>query len=141
VNQRGFAHSVIVLLLLLLGVIAGAGMLVWKHASGPKPADKTAKFVTAAPVDCEQMEAISKLRSCGRHDYSGKNIEGVIETERSMKYYATPLKSLLNTTNKVWMNARLVSLLLGGHRVVKIEFRHIRRSLFRNGQTRVCIMF
>lgn len=101
-DQTGVAHILLIGLLVVLIVGVGAmAVMVRIKTKAPTAADKTAKFVTAAPVDFEQMESISKFRSCAGHDYSGKNIDGVVETERSMKHYAVPVKTLANTTGKV----------------------------------------
>jgi hypothetical protein len=62
---------------------------------------RTLRFVTASPMDLEQIARISKFRSCSGHDYSGKDIDGVVEHERSMKSYAIPLKSLDGTKGQV----------------------------------------
>jgi hypothetical protein len=90
--------------LVLITVVAASGYFIFTKVKdsqeGPE-SSKTAKFVTASPVDFEQMEAISKFRSCSGHDYSGLNIKGETESERSMKHYAVLRKDLENTTNQV----------------------------------------
>ena len=44
-------------------------------------------FITANPLDLSAVTEVSKFRSCSGHDYSGRNVAGEIETERSMKHY------------------------------------------------------
>ena len=45
------------------------------------------KFIVANPLDFSQISEISKFRSCSGHDYSGYNVKGELETQRSMKHY------------------------------------------------------
>lgn len=47
----------------------------------------TSQFITANPLDLSEISSISQFRSCMGHDYSGKNINGEKETNRSMKHY------------------------------------------------------
>lgn len=47
----------------------------------------TSAFITANPLDLSEISFISPFRSCMGHDYSGKNIDGERETNRSMKHY------------------------------------------------------
>jgi hypothetical protein len=108
-KQSGFAHVALLLVIIVIIVaIVGVGAIVLgKQGVGPlgnkapSTADKTAKFVTASPLDPEQIASISKFRSCSGHDYSGKDVDGVVETERSMKNYAIPIKSLEGTKGQV----------------------------------------
>lgn len=59
------------------------------------------KFITYNPLDLTQTKALSKFRSCIGHDYSGQNIDGESETNRSMKNYIEPIDSLAQTTQQV----------------------------------------
>jgi murein DD-endopeptidase MepM/ murein hydrolase activator NlpD len=43
--------------------------------------------ITANPLDLSIVTAISTFRSCAGHDYSGRNTDGEVESERSMKHY------------------------------------------------------
>ena len=61
---------------------------------------ETENFIVANPVDLEQINSISKFRSCAGHDYSGTNVNGEFETQRSMKHYLEP-KQGLEPTNSV----------------------------------------
>lgn len=45
------------------------------------------KWITANPIDLSHVTSISVFRSCSGHDYSGTNIKGQAETDRSMKHY------------------------------------------------------
>lgn len=45
------------------------------------------RWITANPVDLQHVTAISHFRSCAGHDYSGFNIDGQQERDRSMKHY------------------------------------------------------
>ena len=47
----------------------------------------TGNWITANPFDLSQVTAISVFRSCSGHDYSGTNISGQPESDRSMKHY------------------------------------------------------
>lgn len=68
----------------------------WKYNES-----RYAKFITSSPIDLSQIRSLSKLRSCAGHDYSGENIDGEIETNRSMKHYAVPLDQYNGTKNQV----------------------------------------
>ncbi len=47
----------------------------------------TGNWITASPFDLSHVTAMSVFRSCSGHDYSGSNISGQPETDRSMKHY------------------------------------------------------
>lgn len=51
------------------------------------PPKGAGRFIVANPLDLSEISYISKFRSCMGHDYSGKNISGERETNRSMKHY------------------------------------------------------
>ncbi len=55
------------------------------------------KFITANPYNLEQVREISKFRSCAGHDYSGLNVHGEMEDDRSMKHYFTPIEEIRNS--------------------------------------------
>lgn len=56
--------------------------------NGPFEQGKTiTAFITANPLELSEISYISPFRSCMGHDYSGKNIDGERETNRSMKHY------------------------------------------------------
>jgi len=65
--------------------------------STAQPKDTNDKFIVKNPVDLSQIQAISKFRSCAGHDFSGFNVFGQKETNRSMKHYFAPLDSLKAT--------------------------------------------
>ncbi|MDO9484456.1 MAG: hypothetical protein Q7K25_00120 [Actinomycetota bacterium] len=44
-------------------------------------------WITANPLDLTHVVQLSPFRSCAGHDYSGRNIAGQAETDRSMKHY------------------------------------------------------
>jgi len=86
--------SLIIIIVILIAVVLFLG------DPGGSSDDKS-KFITANPLDLTQIKAISKFRSCEGHDYSGKNIDGESETNRSMKHYVEAVDSLAHTTNQV----------------------------------------
>lgn len=49
--------------------------------------EPTTAFITANPLDLSEISYISPFRSCMGHDYSGKNVIGERENNRSMKHY------------------------------------------------------
>ena len=48
---------------------------------------KTGAWIVANPVDLAHVTAMSQFRSCAGHDFSGPNLAGATETDRSMKHY------------------------------------------------------
>ncbi|MDE1870131.1 MAG: alpha/beta hydrolase [Candidatus Micrarchaeota archaeon] len=60
-----------------------------------------ADFIVATPVNLTQISQISKFRSCMGHDYSGYDVQGYQETQRSMKHYFIPLSQLVGTTSQI----------------------------------------
>ncbi len=85
------------IIIIVILIVAAAGILFF----GGSPSEDNDKFITANPLDLTQIKAISKFRSCEGHDYSGKNVDGETETNRSMKHYVTAVDTLDKTTNKV----------------------------------------
>ncbi|MDE1851920.1 MAG: hypothetical protein KGH69_04510 [Candidatus Micrarchaeota archaeon] len=61
----------------------------------------TQDFIVAVPVNLSQISQISKFRSCVGHDYSGYDVNGTLETNRSMKHYFTPSASYAFTTGRI----------------------------------------
>lgn len=61
----------------------------------------TVQFIVANPYDLTQGERISKFRSCAGHDYSGQNVSGETESNRSMKHYFQPVAALAGSTGQV----------------------------------------
>jgi hypothetical protein len=109
-NQHGFTAIEAMLIILVIAVIGGGGWLVLnKYQTNKTPTDtltdlsgsKTINFVTSAPFDINQIQSVSTFRSCSGHDYSGLDINGLTETNRSMKNYAVPLKEFNGTNDKV----------------------------------------
>ena len=45
------------------------------------------KFIAVSPIDLTRVTGVSKFRSCMGHDYSGMNLAGKPEQDRSMKHY------------------------------------------------------
>jgi len=62
-------------------------------------------FITASPVDLNQVAAFTKFRSCAGHDYEGTSTPGVHETDRSMKHYVEPLPQYQGTTDQFGIHA------------------------------------
>src|SRR3981081_4519984 len=115
-NQGGFTVIEAVFILLVLIALGLASWFVWSKQQARKTStnanigtgttkdlsnSKKVNFVTSAPFDISQMQSVSKFRSCSGHDYSGLDINGAAETNRSMKNYAVPLHEFNGTSNKV----------------------------------------
>jgi hypothetical protein len=115
-NRGGFTTVEAVLILFVLIAIALASWFVWSKQQARKTSTNTnigtvttndlsnskkVNFVTSAPFDISQMQSVSKFRSCSGHDYSGLDINGATETNRSMKNYAVPLHEFNGTSDKV----------------------------------------
>ncbi|PIS43013.1 MAG: hypothetical protein COT24_00540 [Candidatus Kerfeldbacteria bacterium CG08_land_8_20_14_0_20_40_16] len=98
-QQKSFIRKFWWLFLVLVLVIIFLGYNGWQSWQFAK--SKDAKFITASPIDLSQYRVISKLRSCAGHDYSGINIDGETETNRSMKHYAVPLQKFEGTKDQV----------------------------------------
>lgn len=64
-----------------------------------------AKYITAVPVDLEQIQSISKYRSCVGHIRDGYTFKGVLENDSSMKHYFLPIPELQGTLDKVKLYA------------------------------------
>ena len=67
--------------------------------AGRKPS--AYQFIVASPVNLSQISQMSKFRSCVGHDYSGYDVNGSLETNRSMKHYFTPTAAYAFTTGKI----------------------------------------
>ena len=65
----------------------------------------TTQFITANPINLSQVDQISVFRSCVEKDFSGLDVDGVSETNRSMNHYIQPLESLLTSGAKIAVNA------------------------------------
>ena len=90
--------------LIIAGIIALAIAVFFFIEDGPENGPevvKTDKFIVANPVDLSQIALISQFRSCMGHDYSGKNVDGEKESNRSMKHYLAPVAELEQSTGKV----------------------------------------
>ena len=72
-----------------IGLLVGIGFIIIVITLGfiSRKDEPTTTFITANPLDLSEISFISPFRSCMGHDYSGKNIDGVRETNRSMKHY------------------------------------------------------
>lgn len=51
------------------------------------PASAKPPRLTVSPIDPARVTSMSRFRSCAGHDYSGRNVQGQAESERSMKNY------------------------------------------------------
>lgn len=90
--------------LIIAGIVAvaiGVFFFIEDGTENGPEAVKTDKFIVVNPIDLSQIASISQFRSCIGHDYSGKNTEGVKETNRSMKHYLAPIPELEQSTGKV----------------------------------------
>lgn len=92
----------LILAVLLAGLIIFARMKTIEERLEPS---QTAKYVTASPFDLNQIESISRFRSCEGHDYSGQNFAFEPEADRSMKHYVMPRSEFKRSDNKVKMFA------------------------------------
>ncbi len=89
-----------IILIVVFIIAAGFGAQeLWRNKKYNE--SRYAKFITSSPIDLSQMRSLSKLRSCAGHDYAGENIDGEIETNRSMKHYAVPLEQYDRTKDQV----------------------------------------
>ena len=68
-------------------VVAGFIIIILTLGFVFKTDKPTSAFITANPLDLSEISFISPFRSCMGHDYSGKNIDGERETNRSIKHY------------------------------------------------------
>ena len=96
-------YIILICLILLVGV--SATIIIYKYINKNQAVANsepyTDKFITALPVDLNQVASISKFRSCSGHDYSSANTEGQQETNRSMKHYINPVDSLIGSVNTI----------------------------------------
>lgn len=74
----------------LLLVMAVEAIVRLYHVDGKPLPETPEKFITASPVNLEQIVGMSKYRSCQGHDNSAKGASGQIENNRSMKHYIVP---------------------------------------------------
>jgi hypothetical protein len=97
---------VIIIILLVFAIIVlkdnvhkdKEGKYTWTRFEWPST---TAKYITAVPVDLEQIQSISKYRSCAGHIRDGYNFDGELENDRSMKHYFLPIPELQGSSDKV----------------------------------------
>jgi hypothetical protein len=118
-DQRGVALLLeIILVAVVLGVV-GAAIIASQQArrtadtnqpqaspssaSSPKSMapNPQEKFIMANFVDLSQYMMISKFRSCEGHDFSGLNISGQTETNRSMKHYLEAKPAFMGSVGKL----------------------------------------
>lgn len=66
---------------------------------------ENAIYITAVPIDLEQIQSISKYRSCAGHIRDGYNFKGELENDRSMKHYFLPIPDLQGTLDQVALYA------------------------------------
>ena len=67
-------------------------------SSWPNP---DAKYITAVPVDLNQINSISKYASCSGHNRDGYTFDKTLVSNLSLKHYWYPIASLQGTTDKV----------------------------------------
>ncbi|MDE1857262.1 MAG: hypothetical protein KGH98_04260 [Candidatus Micrarchaeota archaeon] len=70
-------------------------------ANSTSSSSQAESYIVAVPVNLSQVSAISKFRSCSGHDYSGYDINGSLEANRSMKHYFSPSGPYKYTTGKI----------------------------------------
>lgn len=99
-----FWFIIIILLILIILFLKtninkdNKGNYIWSQFKWPSP---TAKYITAVPVDLEQIQSISKYRSCAGHIRDGYTFSGVLNNDSSMKHYFLPIPELQGTLDKV----------------------------------------
>ena len=72
--------------------------IVASSSSWPNP---DAKYITAVPVDLNQINSISKYASCSGHNRDGYTFDKTLVSNLSLKHYWYPIASLQGTTDKV----------------------------------------
>jgi hypothetical protein len=89
--------------LLGLGILIAAFIGFYLYNSVYIWPSTDAKYITAVPVDLNQIQSISKYRSCAGHIRNGYSFDKVLETsdDRSMKHYFLPIPELEGTSDKV----------------------------------------
>ncbi len=60
-----------------------------------------AKYITAVPVDLDQINSISKYASCSGHNRDGYTFDKTLVSNASLKHYFFPILELQGTTDKV----------------------------------------
>lgn len=74
-------------LVLVPAASSGAAPSAKALAKLPAKVPTTGAWITASPFDLTRVTAMSRFRSCAGHDYSGTNVAGRRERNRSMKHY------------------------------------------------------
>jgi len=98
---------------LLFIILAGLGLVFallpnHKNNSEIKTSDTQIKsensaalFVVAHPFDLNQIDSITKYRSCFGHNYGNKTVDGETEDNRSMKHYLNLSKSIVKSGKEI----------------------------------------
>ncbi|MBC7463513.1 MAG: hypothetical protein H7227_04540 [Actinobacteria bacterium] len=60
-----------------------------------------AKYITAVPVDLDQINSISKYASCSGHNRDGYTFDKILVTNLSLKHYWYPITTFQGTLDKV----------------------------------------
>ncbi len=60
-----------------------------------------AKYITAVPVDLDQINSISKYASCSGHNRDGYTFDKILVSNLSLKHYWYPIAALQGTVDKV----------------------------------------
>ncbi|MDE1833607.1 MAG: hypothetical protein KGH58_04280, partial [Candidatus Micrarchaeota archaeon] len=71
------------------------------QANSTLPVQSATDFIVSNPLNLSQISQISKFRSCLGHDYSGYDLQGYNETQRSMKHYFTPVQQLKGSVGRL----------------------------------------
>lgn len=115
-TERGFATIYIILGIVVVVAVAGGTFFLTrsdtslqsvnsspdkKEESATQASKEVDKFIIANPVDLTQIKKISKFRSCSGHDFSGQNVDGIREKNRSMKHYFKPVDVLSSSIGEV----------------------------------------
>lgn len=91
--------AILIIAIVLIVVVAGVFILIGIGQAQARQGN--GEFITAVPVNLSQISAISKFRSCIGHDYSGLDVNGSQETNRSMKHYFVPKQQYAGSTGEI----------------------------------------
>ena len=85
--------------------------------------DEDEKFITASFVDPEQIEAISKFRSCAGHN-SGRILDAD-EPVSSLKHYVNPKPEYTSPDNRFQIYAPFDGRIIGGSTAITNRGKHV----------------
>jgi len=80
---------------------SGSQKKVDPGASSSSWPSSNAEYITAVPVDLDQINSISKYASCSGHNRDGYTFEKVLTSNLSLKHYWYPIAVFQGTTDQV----------------------------------------